>query len=158
MRKQWPDVLFVKVVEHRPFAWWGEERLLSERGRIFPSKGVVVPKALPHFDGPESRSADLVALYNESRAMFAAEGLDVRALRIDARGSWSMTLSNGAELLIGRDDARLRLSRFARLLPQLSWKGRPLGRADLRYTNGFALRWQGPSPGSTEATQVQDRT
>jgi cell division protein FtsQ len=156
--KQWPDVLIVKVVEHRPFAWWGEDRLLSERGRIFPSKGVAVPKALPHFDGPESRSADLVALYNESRAMFAAEGLDVRALRIDARGSWSMTLSNGAELLIGRDDAKLRLARFARLLPQLARKGRPLGRADLRYTNGFALTWQGSSPGPTEATQVQDRT
>jgi cell division protein FtsQ len=141
VRKQWPDVLIVKVVEHRPFAWWGEDRLLSERGRIFPGKGVKAPKTLPHFDGPESRSADLVALYNESRAMFAAEGLDVRVLRIDSRGSWSMTLSNGAELLIGRDDAKLRLARFARLLPQLAQQGRPLARADLRYTNGFALTW-----------------
>jgi cell division protein FtsQ len=141
VRKQWPDVLVVRVVEHRPFAWWGEDHLLSERGRIFPSKGVAVPKGLPHFDGPESRSADLVELYNESRAMFAAEGLDVRALRIDPRGSWSMTLSNGAELLVGRDDAKLRLARFARLLPQLAQQGRQLDRADLRYTNGFALRW-----------------
>lgn len=141
VRKQWPDVLVVRVVEHRPFAWWGEDRLLSERGRIFPSKGVAVPKGLPHFDGPESRSADLVALYNESRAMFAAGGLDVRTLRIDTRGSWSMTLSNGAELLIGRDDAKLRLARFARLLPQLTQQGRQLKRADLRYTNGFAMRW-----------------
>jgi cell division protein FtsQ len=158
VRKQWPDVLVVRVVEHRPFAWWGEDRLLSERGRIFPSKGVAVPKGLPHFDGPESRSADLVELYNESRAMFAPGGLDVRALRIDPRGSWSMTLSNGAELLVGRDDAKLRLARFARLLPQLAQQGRQLDRVDLRYTNGFALRWQGSSPGSAEPTQVQDNT
>ena len=142
VRKQWPDVLVVHVIEHRPFAWWGKDRLLSERGRIFPSKGVTVPQGLPRFDGPESRSADLVALYNESRAMFAAGGLDVRTLRIDPRGSWSLTLSNGTELLIGRDDAKLRLARFARLLPQLlAQKGQPLARADLRYTNGFALRW-----------------
>ncbi len=158
VRKQWPDVLVVQVVEHRPFAWWGDDRLLSERGRIFPSKGVAVPNGLPRFDGPESRSADLVALYNESRAMFAAGGLDVRTLRIDARGSWSLTLSNGAELLIGRDDAKLRLARFARLLPQLTQQARQLERADLRYTNGFALFWQGSSPGPAEPMQVQDKT
>lgn len=141
VRKQWPDRLVVAVVEHRPFAWWGDNRLLSERGRIIPAKGVTVPKGLPRFDGPESRSADLVRLYNESRAMFAVAGLDVRRLRVDERGSWSLTLSNGAELLLGRDDARLRLQRFARLLPQIAQKDRTLERADLRYTNGFALRW-----------------
>lgn len=142
VRKQWPDKLVVTVVEHRPFAWWGADRLLSERGMIIPAKGVTVPKGLPRFDGPEARSGDLVRLYNEARAMFAAGGLDVRTLTIDDRGSWSMTLSNGAEVLLGRDDARLRLQRFARLLPQLpAQDDRTLKRADLRYTNGFALSW-----------------
>ena len=38
--------------------------------------------------------------------------------------------------------ALLRLTRFARMLPQLlSQKQLPLARADLRYTNGFALSW-----------------
>lgn len=144
VRKQWPDKLVVTVVEHRPFAWWGRDRLLSERGMIIPAKGVAVPKGLPRFDGPETRSGDLVRLYNEARAMFAAGGLDVRTLTIDDRGSWSMTLSNGAEVLLGRDDARLRLQRFARLLPQLpAQDDRTLKRADLRYTNGFALSWAG---------------
>ena len=146
VRKQWPDRLVVTVVEHRPFAWWGDDRLLSERGRIIPAKGVVVPKGLPRFEGPESRSGDLVRLYNESRAMFAAVGLDVRRLRVDPRGSWSLTLSNGAELLLGRDDAKLRLQRFARLLPQIARNDRTLARADLRYTNGFALTWASDAP------------
>lgn len=142
VRKQWPDTLVVEVVEHRPFAWWGADRVLSERGRIFPGKGIAVPQGLPRFDGPEARSGELVALYNESRAMFAGGGLDVNGLRIDPRGSWSMRLSNGAELQIGRDDAKLRLQRFARLLPQLlAQRRQPLVRADLRYTNGFALTW-----------------
>ena len=118
-----------------------------------------MPKGLPQLDGPDTRVADVVALYNESRAMFAPGGLDVQTLRIDRRGSWSLTLSNGAELLIGRDDARLRLARFARLLPQISTReGQRLDRADLRYTNGFALRWQGLVPASAVATQVQDKT
>ena len=33
--------------------------------------------------------------------------------------SWSLRLDNGAQVLIGRDDADRRLTRFARLLPQL---------------------------------------
>jgi cell division protein FtsQ len=157
VRKQWPDVLIVRVVEHRPFAWWGEDRLLSERGKIFPANAVPVPKGLPKFDGPESSSADLIAFYNEARAMFAPTGVDIVALRVDARGSRSMTLSSGAELLLGRDDARLRLARFARLLPQLqAQSGHRLERADLRYTNGFALIWQ--SSGVVNASAGHEST
>jgi cell division septal protein FtsQ len=148
--------LIVRVVEHRPFAWWGSDRLLSERGKIFPATGVAVPKGLPRFEGPESASADLIAFYNEARAMFAPVGIDIAALRIDARGSRSMTLSTGAELLLGRDDARLRLARFARLLPQLQAQSeRELARADLRYTNGFALTWKTAEIGNRESETIE---
>lgn len=158
VRKQWPDKLVVTIEEHRPFAWWGADRLLSERGRIFPATGVTVPAGLPRFDGPESRIADMVRVYNESRAAFAATGLDVRTLRLDERGSWSLLLSDGAELLVGRDDAKLRLQRFARLLPRLqASSGETLGRADLRYTNGFALTWR-TAPAPAAAARTQDRT
>jgi cell division protein FtsQ len=142
VRKQWPDVLVVEIDEHRPFAWWGSDRLLSEKRTLFSSLGVKVPPGLPRFDGPHTRSGEIVDLYNRARGLFAATGVDVRAVRLDERGSWSMALSDGTELLIGRDDARLRLARFARLLPQLRTQSRAvLSRADLRYTNGFALTW-----------------
>ncbi len=159
VRKQWPDVLIVQVIEHRPFAWWGKDRLLSERGRIFPSAGIPVPKGLPQFDGPDAQSADVVALYNEARAMFVTAQIDVQAVRIDPRGSWSLTLSNGAELLLGRDDARLRLARFARLLPKLQAQHpQSLLRADLRYTNGFALTWRAVGDVFVPADALQSKT
>ena len=142
VRKQWPDVLVVQVSEHRPFAWWGEDRLLSDRRRLFPATGVEVPADLPRFVAPEDRIDAVVGVYNDARAAFAAAGVDVHGLRLDTRGSWSLTLSNGTEVAIGRDDARLRLARFARLLPRLlADDPRALLRADLRYTNGFALSW-----------------
>jgi cell division protein FtsQ len=147
VRKHWPDILEVRVIEHRPFARWGNDRLLSEHGNLFPVHGIRVPATLPQLGGPVTRVHDVVALYNESRTLFASTGHDVRALRLDARGSWSLTLSGGTEVIVGRSDARPRLGRFARLLPQLL--AQPQGvlrRADLRYTNGFALQWdQGQS-------------
>ena len=46
----------------------------------------------------------------------------------------------------GRSEARARLKRFVRLMPQLlAQQEKVLTRADLRYTNGFALSWT-PAP------------
>jgi len=142
VRKRWPDVLEVTVVEHRPFARWGEDRLLSDQGRLFPVAGTVVPAGLPQLTAPDNRIADVVALYNESRGLFTPTGLDVEEVLLDARGSWTLELTGGARVLVGRQDAQARLARFARMAPRLlQGSDRPLARADLRYTNGFALAW-----------------
>jgi len=149
VRKQWPDVVEVRIVEHRPYARWGEDQLLSEDGDLFPIAGAEVPRGLPRFDvdAPAARIADVVALYNEANAMFAPEGVRVHEVSLDRRGSWSLLLSNGTRVVVGSQEARLRLARFARLMPTLlSQNPLPLSRADLRYTNGFALTW-GEEPG-----------
>ena len=140
--KRWPDVLEVRVSEHRPYARWGDERLLSQQGRVFPAADVDVPQGLPLLHGPDGRVEDVVELYQEASSLFAPAGYGVRALLLDNRGSWAMVLSNGTEVVIGSHQARIRMARFARLLPQLlQQKQLPLSRADLRYTNGFALTW-----------------
>lgn len=155
VRKHWPDVLEVRVIEHRPFARWGDGRLLSEQGRLFPADGVDVPKDLPMLAGPDTRVADVVALYNESRELFAPGGFGVQRLALDNRGSWLLRLSNGTDVVIGNQEARLRLKRFARMLPKLLAQNLlPLQKADLRYTNGFALVWA--EPGIANAGKTAD--
>ncbi len=153
VRKRWPDVIEVHVVEHRPFARWGRDRLLSEQGRLFPLAGIELPRALPRLQGPDSRVAEVVAMYNESRVMFAPTGRDVRVLGMDERGSWRLLLSDGTDVVIGSQEPRLRLARFARLLPQLlEQQMQPMRRADLRYTNGFTIDWsQAPRAGNGES-------
>ena len=142
VRKRWPDVVEVHVAEHRPFARWGGERLLSEQGRLFPSAGIEPPARLPLLVGPDSRVAEVVSLYNESRVLFTPIGYEVVEVALDTRGSWSLLLSNGTRIVVGSQQARPRLERFARLLPQLlQYRTERLQRADLRYTNGFALAW-----------------
>ena len=162
VRKQWPDVLEVSIVEHKPFARWGNDRLLSEQGKLFPTPKKLADLQLPQLDGPDSQTEEVVKLYNDSRALFAPAGVDVRRLTMDARGSWSLLLSNGTEVVVGRDDARSRLQRFVRVLPQLANQSTPIERADLRYTNGFTLSWGTPAapanaPG-TPARRTQERT
>lgn len=156
VRKRWPDVLEVHVTEHRPFALWEDDRLLSEQGRLFPAQGVAVPTGLPRFRGPQARAGELVEFYNEARALFGTRGLQVREVELDPRGSWALELDNGLRVIVGRNEAHARLSRFVRVMPQLAPQGaRRLERADLRYTNGFALSWSKPGIGDREAELAQ---
>lgn len=149
VRKRWPDVLEVSITEHRPFARWGQGRLLSDKGRLFEARGASVPPGLPLFDGPEDQAANVVELYQQSRTLFAPVGMNVSAVAVDPRGSWSLTLFDRAhgsptQVVVGRSEARARIGRFVRLLPQLmADPARRIDRADLRYTNGFALTWAG---------------
>lgn len=153
VRKRWPDVLEISIVEHKPFARWGQDRLLSEHGRLFPVPKGLSGLKLPQLGGPDTQVQEVVALYNESRQLFAPLGIEVQSLVMDRRGSWSLRLGNGTDVVVGRADARPRLSRFVRMLPQLlSRQQAPLLRADLRYTNGFALSWdEKPGMGNRES-------
>src|SRR3546814_7191490 len=95
--------------------------------------------------------------------MFAPEGMRVRELSLDRRGSWSLLLSNGTRVMVGSQEARLRLARFARLMPNLLARNpQHLASADLRYPNGFALTWgeedgSGESAGASRSSRAQPR-
>lgn len=159
VNKHWPDVLEVHIVENVPFARWGDDRLLSTHGRLFPLGDVEVPPELPLLHGPDAAVSEVVALYNEAREQFAAVGLHIESLRQDARGSWSLKLQDGPQVVIGGSEARLRLQRFVRLLPRLlASREAPLLRADLRYPNGFALTWGKAATASISPPQAPATT
>lgn len=143
VRKRWPDVLEVAISEHRPFARWGEDQLLSEQGRLFAMPGdSAITGGLPQLHGPQSRVAEVVGLFKAAAPLFASSGRRLERVDLSARGSWTLALDGGTEVVLGRADPEARMTRFARLLPHVvAAERRPLLRADLRYTNGFALVW-----------------
>jgi cell division protein FtsQ len=152
VRKRWPDRLEVSIVEYRPLARWGKDRMLSENGELFPApKGL--GSRLPLFVGPDARAEDMIAFHAQARPLFLGSGLQVSEVRLSARGSWNLLLSDGTDVEVGRSDEQRRLQRFAQMLPRLT-NGEPrrLARADLRYTIGFAIVW-GPAPAANQSTQ-----
>jgi cell division protein FtsQ len=160
VRKRWPDRLEVSISEYRPLARWGDTQMLSENGELFPAPTQAMA-SLPVFSGPLDRRGDLVTLYSDAKPLFLGSGLHIARVELSARGSWDLVLSDGMEIEVGRNDPELRLQRFARLLPRLrSRDPRVLVRADLRYTNGFALTWQAakPVPSTTTPLATQANT
>lgn len=155
VRKRWPDRLEVSLVEYKPLARWGKNQMLSENGELFPAPMGVITR-LPLFEGPELRAAEIMTVHSQAKPLFLGSGLQVSIVRLSARGSWNLTLSDDTEIEVGRGDPQQRLARFARLLPRLAGTDpRQLRRADLRYTNGFALTWRAPSAASPPATAPQ---
>ena len=146
VRKRWPDVLDITVAEHRAFARWGDDRLLSDHGQLFRAPGGDDLQGLPEFAGPEGRIADVVAFHADALRILTGTGLVIRGARLSARGSWSLVLGDGARIMVGRSDQpKVRLERLVRVLPQLLTERRPFERIDLRYTNGFAVHWAPPA-------------
>jgi cell division protein FtsQ len=151
VRKRWPDRLEVRLTELRPYARWGEDRLVSEDGRLVAVPAGVA-SALPRFVAADGRVAEVLAFHREARPLLIRAGSDIAELQLSARGGWSLVTAEGLHVDVGRSDALPRLSRFVRLLPELrrsAQPGRALQRADLRYTNGFALTWAEPDAAPT---------
>ncbi len=161
-RKQWPDTLRLTVYERQPFARWGENRLISRSGELFEVPGADAMQGLPQLSGPDERLAEVIAFHADCMREFSGSGLSVRAIELSARGSWRLTLASGALIEIGRVDARQRLKRFLDVWPQLAaGNNGPPVYVDLRYENGFAMRWglpdaptSSPTPGPVPAGQA----
>lgn len=156
VRRRWPAELEVVVTEQAPAARWGQSGLLNTRGELFVRDARHVPPELPQLSGPAGTELQVARRYLDARAALAAVGFSLRALELDARGSWRMELSNGLELRLGREDFEPRLRRFARvaaplLTPQLA----EVGYVDLRYSRGFAVGWRPRAPGGAPNREGQ---
>lgn len=143
VRRIWPDTLKMTVHEQAPLARWGRQRLVNSRGQIFAPKASQLPRGLIRLSGPDTAVAEVVKRYLALQGRFDALGLRLASIGMDTRRAWTVAFENGLSLDLGTEDTDRRLERFIRFFPVLSREAerRPL-RIDLRYVNGFAVRWE----------------
>lgn len=140
-RKHWPDTIELRVVEQQPLARWRSDRLINRSGALFAVPGTEGLQGLPLLAGPDNQLAAVIEFYSHSQHDFIGSGLNVTGVELSDRGSWKLALSNGAEIVLGREQAAPRLRRFLAVLPRLLAARGNFERADLRYSNGFAITW-----------------
>ncbi len=141
VRRVWPDRLHVRVVERQPAARWEAGGLVDVDGDAFRPAVQEVPPGLPVLSGPEGSEALLLGGYRQF-GRWLAPLPPIRRASMDARRSWRLELADGTRLIVGRQPAEVRLRRFARVFPAVQAdRGSRAERVDLRYPNGFAVRW-----------------
>ena len=159
VQREFPNRLRVILKEHQALAYWGvedESKLLNTQGEVFDANtGDVEQDDMPRLSGPDAASApQVLALYQAIKPLFDAHDLIVTELGLSGRGSWQVTFDTGAVIEMGRgpvDEVIPRVERFAHTLTQVAAKyGRradTLESADLRHTDGYALRLRGVTTG-----------
>lgn len=147
VRRVWPDRLYIHVTEHQPLARWGNNGLVDVNGVWFGAEQEAFTEALPQLDGPKGFERQLAQRYRTLSERLQPIQLRPVRLVVTERRAWQMTLDNGIQLRFGRGDVDALLARFARVYPRaLSESAQRIAAVDLRYTNGFAVRWKEGAP------------
>ena len=142
VRKQWPDALVVVVTEQQPVAIWNQQQLLNERGEVFNAPLQQLKTELPMLTGPEGSQQDALTMFHHMQGLLALHKFTAVTLGLTERFSWQLSLSNGVQLKLGREDTLKRVQRFIELYPVITkHKTEAVAEVDLRYDTGIAVRY-----------------
>ena len=136
----WPDGLRVVVNEQTAVVKWNETGLLNDQGHYFAPEKDSFPNGLPVLEGPEDSQELLLKRLKLLKQFY---GLSVVRLRLNERRAWQFQLDSGLSVVLGRKDFENRIDRFVHVV--IKNMGEKLSQAreiDMRYTNGFAVRWK----------------
>jgi cell division protein FtsQ len=151
VRREWPNKLIVTIEEHQPLGTWGEDgRLLSTKGDVFTANLAEAEEdgALPEFAGPEGSEKEVAVRYRELHDWFKRISLTPDTVQLSSRYAWTVKLSNGMTVELGREQSRTtlkdRVDRLVAIYPQLVTRLQDrIESVDMRYPNGLALKAQG---------------
>lgn len=143
VERVWPDGVHVRIWERVPMARWGTEDLVDTTATTFTPRPSDVPPGLPQLDGPEGAVAEVMQRYLGLAEAVADAGLELTGLSLDVRGEWIGRIAPGVPVRFGREDPLSRVPVLNGPVARVT-TGRlsEVERIDLRYTNGFAVRWR----------------
>ena len=138
----WPDKLVIKIREQDPIAFWGKDGMINEFGEVVDIDLPNQRGKLPVLYSPFDKGREMVEGYLKIRTWLKDFPVDIVEFTEDARGSWQLKLANGMRVKMGRKEHEQRLRRF-----MVGYRNHLIGQVetidtvDLRYTNGFAVKW-----------------
>ena len=162
VQRQFPDRLKVTLQEHQAVAYWGAEgdtRLINSFGEVFEANQAEVQSALPQLNGPTGQAPLVLDAYRLISAQFDKLDMSIEQMELTSQGSWRAVFESGATVEIGHGslpEIDSRTQRFISTLTQVSARfGRDMESADLRYSNGYALKLKGVT--TTQASDKDDK-
>lgn len=142
VRRVWPHSLSVDLAEQSAVARFGPQSVVDSEGQVFTPESHTIPSDLPIFAGPDSQANLMLSTYQKMLPLLKPLHLSINQLQLTSRHAWQLTLSNGTELVLGREGELDRLQRFVKVYSRLfANKAKPAERVDLRYRNGMSVKW-----------------
>ena len=148
VKRIWPDAIDIKLREKKPYARWGKNSLITERGVIFTPKNIEQFQNLTVVTGPELQQVKVLEIMKGIKTALADQSMELAEFSINDRWAWKIKLANGMEILLGRNEQLKKLQRFLKTVTVLKQERiEQIAIVDLRYPNGYAVSWK---PGAAE--------
>lgn len=143
VERLWPSGLHVVVREREPLARWGTDSLLDRDGVIFKPRPSEISTELPQLDGPVDQAEEVLQRFHGLREALRDTGLTLTGLSLDVRGEWVGRLAPSIPVRFGRVDPMGKVAVLGGPVRRvMTGRKSEVERIDLRYTNGFAVRWR----------------
>lgn len=141
IRKQWPDLVKVYIVEYKAIAIWNGNSLLNPDGNVFNGHPEDAGENTVNLYGPEGSSKQVLSVWTKSTQELKPLGRTITSVVLNDRRAWQLILDNGIRLELGKDAREDRLNRFVQLYNRLGDKVEQVSYIDLRYDTGAAVGW-----------------
>ena len=137
--RDWPNSLVLKVEKILPVAKWNSGKYLSSQAKVIDS--VLDYDELPAFRVISSSPIKSMQVYRDLAGKLHHNDLDIVELTEDARGEWSVIMSNGLVVRLGSDGLSRSFRRSILAYSGLAPKVRAnIEYIDARYSGGVALK------------------
>lgn len=143
VRRQWPDKIYLELVERIPWAHWNDGYLIDDQGVGFNPGFKYTQELGRHIYVKKDTLAEAIKFWHDLDALSQNLELQLTELRHEQRGSWQLEFNTSIRVLIGRDNIALRINRFLWAWQYwLAAEAEKLASVDLRYPNGLSVAWQ----------------
>lgn len=150
VRRRLPDTVEILLTERVPIARWKNSGLVDSKGNVFQAN---IAGSLPMFEGQSGTGKDMVKYYHEFSAILKKQHLAIKELAYTSRSAWLVVLDNGITVRLGRENEITRLQLFSELWPNLLKKHQDrLVYVDMRYKDGFSVRYRQPEEKPSESS------
>jgi len=143
VHRVWPDKINIEIREHKPVAILKDKGLLNDKGKVFTTDTTRFVNALPVFFVANEYEQEAIKAYEVYNGMLSQLDVTISEFVFDRRKSQTLFLSNSLKIKLGRSQTETRLERFIKAYKlTLAEKTKKIEGIDLRYTNGFAVKWK----------------
>jgi cell division protein FtsQ len=146
VQRVWPDGLNVQVKEQAAIAHWNTNSLVNSSAQVFSPEAAAQITELPFLTGPVGTEDLVLNRYNEIHKALTENSTRIKSIHLSERRAWRVKLHDGPLVILGRSDIENRITRFTNSV--LSGLGNEINKVeqiDMRYTNGFSVKWNADS-------------
>jgi cell division protein FtsQ len=117
-------------------------QLLDKTGYAFDAPEHTIIKDLPILVGTDEQRSQLIQGYYALDALLKSHTLRIAQIHLDPENRYSVTLTNGIQLLLGHLMPYIQLQKLLDAHPNILQQAHKIALLDLRYPTGMAVTWR----------------